>query len=90
MKMWKTRSGRKIRIKDMDDSHLMNSIRMLERMHGHSVSELYSLSCFIQGEQASLDIDNAIAQAEDGGPSESYPIYDDLMEEAVKRGLVYT
>lgn len=86
--MWTMKNGRKLRIKDMTDSHLINSIRMLERAHGRNVCQMYGLACMIQGEQASLDIDNAIDRAEEGGPGESYSIYDDLVDEADRRGLV--
>lgn len=31
--MWKTKNGREIPIKDMSDTHIANTIRMLERKH---------------------------------------------------------
>ena len=88
MKKWMTKGGRKIRIRDMTDPHLLNTIMMLERKHSRDVCMLYSLSGFIQGEQASLDLDSAIDRAEEGGAAESYPIYEDMVREAFKRGLI--
>ena len=84
--IWVTKDGQPIHVKDMTDSHLVNTIRFLKRS---SLNELYSLSCMIQGEQASYMIDNMIATYEDDEVSSYYnsPIYNTMIDEACKRGI---
>jgi hypothetical protein len=38
-KLWKTKDGRSIAIKDMSDEHLINTIRFLARAHARYVSD---------------------------------------------------
>ena len=87
-KKWTTATGEKIRIKDLEDDHLMNIIQMLERMSRQMLYSMYDFEAFISGEQALIDIDNQIRYAEKEGPAYFYPIYDDLIEEAERRELI--
>ena len=84
--IWVTKDGQSIRVKDMTDSHLVNTIRFLKRK---SLNELYSLSCFIQGEQASYMIDDMITSHEDDEVASYYnsSIYNTMIDEACKRGI---
>lgn len=86
-KMWKTKTGKKIKIRDMSDSHLKNTVLMLRRNHSRETSEAYIFAGCLQGEMAQLDADNMIQRMEDEGPGFTNPIYDDLMEEVSRRGL---
>lgn len=89
---WTMKDGTKIRVCDMSDAHLVNTMRMLERgavkAQGQTISALYSVSCMIQGEMASMDCDNAIAQAEESDWTDYLPpIYDKMVLDAERRGL---
>ena len=92
-KLWKTRDGTKIRICDMEDSHLQNTMKMLER-NAHIKADKYLLLALDMeantcGDVATLTAENAVKEAcED--PWESYllDIYWNMQEEARRRGLV--
>jgi phosphoribosylamine-glycine ligase len=85
-KKWTMANGQKIRICDMTDTHLVNAIKMCEREHERAKATLLFPS-FITGEEASWlaeqDYENFLAS----GPEESFPLYEDLCEEAYRRGL---
>lgn len=86
-KMWTQKNGQKIRIKDMDDKHLINTIRMLERNSQYYLNEAILGLCSLQGEMAiyyaEQEIDRLI-----GEPC-LHPLYEDLVEEAMKRDLEF-
>jgi hypothetical protein len=92
-KLWTCRDGRKVRICDMADSHLVNTIRMLRRKAAKvcnaELQAAYSISCLLQGEMASWECDLAIESMESDPSGEKFlpPIYDDLCDEADRRGL---
>lgn len=86
-KLWTTREGTKIRIKDMSDSHLCNTIHMLERSYARTIEEAYSFSGTLHGEMAELLMDNEISRLEEGFIENRYPIYADMRVEADRRGL---
>lgn len=84
-KIWKTKDGRKIRIKDLDDGHLVNCIKMIER----NVAWLQSIipPPMFNGEMAQLYADREYDRMVESGPDYFFPIYDDLCEEATRRQL---
>lgn len=86
-KQWTTRDGTKIHICDMDDSHLKNTIAMLDRLHQKKISAAYSVAATLRGEMATLFAEQDIDRMESEGTSSSYPIYDDLCTERDRRGL---
>ena len=87
MKMWVQKDGKKIRIKNMADSHLLNTIAMLERnaraTYESEVNACMSIS--FQGEIASYNQDHFLSTIDfdDYLPD----IYYDLHHEARKRKL---
>lgn len=87
LKKWAMRDGQKVRIKDMTDSHLVNTIRMLGRKHDDEKEAAWSVLSTLQGEMAQMYCENDISRMEDNGPAATSPIYEDMMEEATRRGL---
>lgn len=87
-KVWLQKDGTKIRLKDMSDQHIINTVAMLER----NAKKIYSaeidacMSMSFNGEQAQMEQERFLSQAE----WEDYlpPIYDDLQEEAQRRKLL--
>lgn len=92
-KVWTTKAGQKIPIYQMTDSHLVNTIKMLERVAKQSrdeaLSSAYAVSCMIQGEMASMSIDSDIRWMEEDHDGEDFlhPLYDDLVLDAERREL---
>lgn len=88
-KLWTTRDGTKIRICDMGDSHIINTIHMLQRNHTRLVCEAYRAYVGLQGEMAIDSLDREIAHMETEGPDATQPLYTELCVEADRRGLKY-
>ena len=86
-KVWTTRDGRKIRICDMTDEHLLNTIRLLRRAKEKVVSEGYKTLCFLRGEQAVFDLECELYQLEVGDIDVFHPLGEVLLQEAHRRGL---
>ena len=90
-KQWTMRDGTKIKIKDMDDNHLLNSIALLERRSNQWVYQARaageSMLCMMQGELAIESIEQGLDQLDDGEVGDKFPIYFDMVEEAGRRGL---
>lgn len=93
-KKWKCKDGTKIRIKDMSDSHLINTIKLIERFSDHqhrqALRHAYMMENWLNGEVALDCIADQIDHMEEYGddPTETTPIYTDLIDEALRRGLV--
>ena len=91
-KKWITQDGRKIRICDMTDSHLVNTIRFL-RGRAEVKRLAYSLHAppfnedTMAGFQAEQALDQMAGQTTDELAAEFWPIFDDLMTEAFRRNL---
>lgn len=93
---WTTKTGERIRICDMIDSHLANTIRLLEGMakatNAANLNAAYAASMYLQGEQASYECDRAISVMEEDhdGEYELPDIYWKLVEERHRRALLPT
>lgn len=93
--IWECHDGREIRICDMTDSHLQNTINMLDRgtqaIAANELSTLYMTADGIRGEMALMEIDNHILYLEDQAhapdPANYFALYNELCTEQTRRGL---
>lgn len=85
-KKWTTKDGTKIRIKDMSDRHLINTIKFLDRQFEQLKMNIPvpTFNGEIAQYMADLDYDYFMNNAT---PAKVYPIYDDLYAEAIRREL---
>lgn len=94
-KLWTMKDGTKIRMCDMDDSHLINTIKMLQRYAKHKEEQYikagYMMLAGLQGEMAIDTVERDLDGLQENGldPSEVCPIYADLTMEATRRGIEY-
>lgn len=92
-KVWKQKDGKKIRICDMGDSHLLNTIKMLERkayfQSEVALSALFEAESALHGEMALSHIESEINSIVGNGIYYflEETIYDDLRVEAERRNL---
>lgn len=93
-KIWTCKDGTRLRICDMEDSHLDNAIRLIERMAEARTGELVTsgyqaLGC-LQGEMALDSIERELGYLEQYGlePSEINPLYDNLILEKQRREIL--
>lgn len=92
---WKQADGKIIAIDQMDDRHLLNSIRMLERnapvYKERLLSQGYQALSFVQGEQTEWDIEHDIGRLEEQDPAEflhdTFPVYENMLALAKERKI---
>ena len=90
-KLWTTKDGRKVRICDMEDDHLINTVRMLQR-NGEARrinNSVYYATCMgPNGEMAQLAFEQECDQMWDATFESYVPrIYYNLVDEAERRRL---
>jgi hypothetical protein len=87
-KKWKMRDGTKVRICDMDNGHLTNTLRMIERawflrplvlLRGVDIDRL--------GDMAGLAVSNGLDDELSATIEQLHPIYVDLARDALRRGM---
>ena len=94
-KIWITKEGNRIRICDMSDTHLINSILLLERIAEifcqREIEDGFNLLSILQGECAIDTVESRLDMLEDYGKdaSEINPLYDNLCLEAERRNLTW-
>jgi len=93
--LWTCKDGTRLRICDMEDSHLLNTIRLCMRVARHRLSlEInagYSVLSTLQGEMATLFCEQDLDRLEDMTPDEylcqTFPLYEKLLAELERRKL---
>lgn len=91
MKVWTTKDGHQMAVSEMDDKHLLNSIKMLQRATEkrnwrESLDSIGMASTF-GGEMAQEACYSHSEELMRRKPAELYPIYKDMIAEAQRRGL---
>ena len=66
-KTWKTKEGKKLKIKDMTTGHIQNCIKLLEKYDSHCFLNAYKFLDSLHGEIAIETMENNIASAEENG-----------------------
>jgi len=83
---WTTKSGKTIKIKDMTDSHLVNTIHFLERKHEAREAGLHQAADVVTEEKCKKELWDEAFKIASGGPS--HPAYPALVQEAGRRKLI--
>ncbi len=93
---WVTRNKDIIKVGDMDDKHLINSMKVLESICESAKIkleiELEVASCSVSGEYAILDIESKLSSLSNLTGEDwlySQPLFIRMMEECDKRGIDY-
>ena len=92
--VWKTATGEKIKISELEDAHLINIIRMFHRKAQDFLTQA-QLECMtflrqVNGDMAEFEMEREYDQLLNMTPLEyldKKTVYGDLLEEAYKRGL---
>ena len=95
-KLWTMRNKSRIRICDMEDSHLLNTIRYLERQAENKrqvdIDGNYRFLDTLNGEMAQMCVEQTINHlgSDEFDAVEEYlsgTIYEDMLDDAERRGL---
>ena len=93
-KLWKTKDGRRLRICDMTDGHLLNVIRFLQRVAETKriKTTVFYVTCTSPESDGALDCFNREFDAVMGKTYEDYvlDIYHNMVDDAERRGLNVT
>ena len=93
-KLWKPKDGKKLRICDMTDNHLNNTITFLKRQAKAVTSDAifsgYSILNCLQSEMAIDCLERDLSYLEEYGlePSDFCSLYSNLVDEKERRMLV--
>jgi len=82
---WKTKDGNVINISDMTDSHLLNTIKMLERKH----IQFLMIAPYpnFNGEMAQVCAEQEWEAIQLSNPEDMFPILSNMYEEMMHRGI---
>ena len=92
-KKWQTKDGRKLRICDMDDGHLVNAMRMLRKYA--KLLRLKTVHFYVRcvgptGEMAQVAFDEELDRVLSSGDEDYLPeIYDNMVADCQRRDIKY-
>lgn len=94
--MWVTREGARIKVSDMDTSHLRNTVAMLRRKaeadRAAEIDAGYRCLPMLRGEMATYYCEQDIARLEDEDADDwllrQVPCFEKMLEELGKRGAL--
>lgn len=88
-KVWRTKDDRRIPLREMTDDHIRHAMEYLRRAHLRYITSLVYLGIPAGiGELAREAAEEERAEALESKVDDLFPIFDDLMTEAIRRGLV--
>ncbi len=64
---WKMRDGKKVLIRQMETSHILNCIKMLDRIERNRISSAWMFAGFLHGEMATDAAESEISNMEENG-----------------------
>ncbi len=70
-RIWKTKGGQRLKIRDMETSHIINCVRILHRHNMARLAQMYSIADMLHGEEASLCLERDICSIEEDGFGEN-------------------
>ena len=88
-KIWRTKDDLRIPLREMTDDHVANAMQFLRRAHRRYVDSIIYLGIPADiGDCARDAAEEEMADALESTVEQFYPVYEDLMIEAIRRGLV--
>ena len=91
---WKTKEGEIISVREMTDSHLINTYNLIlkksKEARAEALISMYDMSSHLSGECALLESENEIERLEDEDPEDVFndcPVPRGIFTEIVRRGL---
>jgi len=92
-KLWTTQDGNRIRLCDMSDEHLLNTIKFLQRkakeLYKDELAAGYSILSSLGGEAAIDHCEGTLQMIEEEGADYYLPdIYYNMLDEKERRGLI--
>jgi len=64
---WKTKSGQKLKIKDMSTEHIKNCISLLNRYHSAKLNSFYAFGNLLTGDEAQVTFDDVLEDLYENG-----------------------
>jgi hypothetical protein len=84
-RVWTTKNGTKLKIKDMTTHHITNCIALLERYHSTQLHNAHSFLNTLHGEMAIETMENNIASLEEDGWQDKAEEYIDSFQKELER-----